>query len=89
VRIVHAPWLFRLPLMRRFRGYTAWDLIFLKRPLGADGDDLVTHELCHVWQMQHRPLRMPLSFLVEPYSRNRYELEARAAVQATRSACPE
>lgn len=83
VRIVHAPWLFRLPGLRRFRGYTSWDVIFLKRPLDVDGDDLVTHELCHVWQMQHHPLRMPLSFLVRPYSRNPYELQARRAAAVT------
>ena len=86
VRVVHAPWVFRLPVLRRFRGYTAWDLILLKRPLGADGDDLVVHELCHVWQMQHHPVRMPLSFVWEPYSRNRYELQARRSVEATRHA---
>ena len=26
------------------------------RPLADAADDLVTHELCHVWQMQHHPL---------------------------------
>jgi hypothetical protein len=88
VRIVHAPWLFRLPVMRRFRGYTAWDVILLRRPLGTDGDDLVAHELCHVWQMQHHPLRMPLSFLYRPYSRNPYELEARRAAEVTRPPAP-
>jgi hypothetical protein len=43
----------------------------------------VTHELCHVWQMQHRPLRMPLSYL-RGYASNRYELEARGAVERSR-----
>ena len=47
------------------------------------GDDLVTHELCHVWQMQHRPIRMPLSYLTG-YAHNRYELEAQRAVELTR-----
>jgi hypothetical protein len=46
------------------------------------GDDLVTHELCHVWQMQHRPIRMPLSYL-KGYEDNRYEAEARRAVELT------
>jgi hypothetical protein len=36
-------------------------------------DDLVVHELCHVWQMQHRPLRMPLSYLGTGYAANQYE----------------
>ena len=84
VRIVVAPWLFRLPWFRRFAGYTMWDLILLKRPLGESSDDLVTHELCHVWQMQHHPLRMPLSYLYRGYSANPYEVEARAAVDSTR-----
>ena len=26
-------------------------------------DDLICHELCHVWQMQHHPVAMPLSYL--------------------------
>ena len=42
-------------------------------------DDLVTHELCHVWQMQHRPIRMPLSYLGTGYAANQYERQARAA----------
>jgi hypothetical protein len=43
------------------------------------------HELCHVWQMQHRPLRMPLSYLLAGYWDNPYERQARAAVEVTRS----
>jgi hypothetical protein len=77
------PWLFRLPWFRRFDGYAAWNAVFLRLPVAAAGDDLVTHELCHVWQMQHRPVRMPLSYL-RGYARNRYELEARRAVELTR-----
>ena len=84
VRILHVPWLFRLPWFRRFHGYTMWPLILLRRPLGETSDDLVCHELCHVWQMQHRPLAMPLSYLLRGYARNPYELEARAAVERTR-----
>ena len=34
--------------------------------------------------MQHRPLRMPLSYLRTGYARNPYEAEARRAVEATR-----
>ena len=82
VRIVVAPFAFRLPWLRRFDGYAAWGLILLRS--AAEDDDLLTHELCHVWQLQHRPLRMPLSYLRSGYDGNRHEAEARAAVAATR-----
>jgi hypothetical protein len=85
VRLVHAPWLFRGPWFGRFVGYTMWNLILLRPSLVEAADDLIAHELVHVWQMQHRPLRMPLSFLRWPYSRNPYELQARAAVERTRA----
>ena len=83
MRLVAAPWLFRLPLaapLRRLRDAPG-DL--RARPALLDDGDLVTHELCHVWQMQHRPVRMPLSYL-RGYAGNRYELEARRAVERTR-----
>lgn len=82
VRLVSAPRLFRLPWLRRFDGYASWNLILLRAPLEDCSDDLVTHELCHVWQMQHHPLRMPLSYL-RGYERNRFELEARRACALT------
>ena len=79
VRIWIVPWLFRLPWFRRFDGYAAWGTILL-RCRGFLGDDaLVAHELCHVWQMQHHPLRMPLSYLLHGYAENPYEAEARDA----------
>jgi len=79
VRIWIVPWLFRLPWFRRFDGYAAWQTILLRsRGLLAD-EELVAHELCHVWQMQHRPLRMPLSYLLRGYAENPYEAEARDA----------
>ena len=82
VRVLAVPWLFRLPWFRRFDGYALHATILLRR---ADAtDDLIVHELCHVWQMQHHPLRMPLSYLRSGYERNRYEREARSAVDATR-----
>jgi len=84
VRVLVWPWLFRLPWFRRFDGYAAWGTIMLRQPVEAAGDDLVTHELCHVWQMQHRPVAMPLSYLRSGYAANRYEEEARWAVEATR-----
>jgi hypothetical protein len=82
VRVLVWPWLFRLPWFRRFDGYAAWNAVLLRRPVAEAGDDLVTHELCHVWQMQHRPIRMPLSYL-QGYAGNRYEAEARSAVERT------
>jgi len=84
VRILHAPWLFRLPGFRRFRGYEAGPLIVTKHPLAEVSDDLVVHELCHVWQSQHRCLRMWLSYLYRGYRQNPYEIEARRAVRETR-----
>jgi hypothetical protein len=84
VRIVVAGGLFHLPWFRRFDGYTMWNLILLRSSrLVADGD-LICHELCHVWQMQHHPVRMPLSYLRVGYARNPYEEEARRATAASR-----
>ena len=83
VRVHVWPTLFRLPWFRRFDGYAAWNTILLRAPLEETPDDLLCHELCHVWQMQHRPLAMPLSYLRHGYRGNRYEEEARAAVAAT------
>ncbi len=85
VRLVTAPWLFALPWFRRFDGYTMWDLILLRRPLDELSLELVCHELCHVWQMQHRPVRMPLSYLFKGYANNPYEIEARAAAASVGS----
>jgi hypothetical protein len=83
VRIVVWPWFFKLPWFDRFCGYAAWNLIVLRESVEEVGDDLVPHELCHVWQMQHRPIRMPLSYL-RGYSNNRHEVEARRAARQTR-----
>ncbi len=86
VRLVVAPWLFRLPWFRRFDGYAIHVAIFVRSRARLAEGDLVTHELCHVWQMQHRPLRMPLSYLLAGYTANPYEEEARQAVAATTDA---
>ena len=89
VRIVVAPWLFAVPGFRRFRGYATRHLVLLR---GPDVDeDLVVHELCHVWQLQHRALRVWLSYARPStfssdrtaYRANRYEREARYAVRQT------
>jgi hypothetical protein len=80
VRVLTTPWLFRAPWFRRFDGYALHGVILLRRPPGPGAsDELVTHELCHVWQLQHHPIRMPLSYLVTGYARNPYEREARRA----------
>ena len=83
VRLVVAPWLFHLPWLRRFDGYATHFVVVLRARRFLDDGDLVAHELCHVWQMQHHPLRMPLSYL-HGYERNRFELEARRAASETR-----
>jgi hypothetical protein len=82
VRIRVAPWFFRLPQLRRYHGYALVRTILLRR---ADAsDDLITHELCHVWQMQHRPLESMFAWLRYPYRENPFEREARQAVELTR-----
>jgi hypothetical protein len=83
VRLYTAPWFFRLPGLGRFDGYAFHRAILLRS--NDVSDDLVTHELCHVWQLQHRPIRMPLSYLGTGYANNQYERQARAAAAMTRS----
>jgi hypothetical protein len=84
VRSVVTPWLFRLPWFRNFDGYATHLVLLFRNGAAATDEDLVTHELCHVWQMQHHPFSMPLSYLVHGYAGNAYEREARRAVDATR-----
>jgi hypothetical protein len=82
VRVVAAPWFFRLPGLRRYDGYALRRTILLR---SADvSDDLVVHELCHIWQMQHRPLESMLAWLRYRYRENPFEREARRAVELTR-----
>ena len=83
VRILSVPWLFRVPGFRRFYGYELGPLILTRQPLDQVTNDLITHELTHVWQDQHRRLRMWLSYL-RGYRENPHEVEAREAVAATR-----
>ncbi len=82
VRIRIAPWFFRIPGFRRYRGYALWRTILLKSPTLSE--DLVTHELCHVWQGQHRALHVSWKHLTTRYKSNPYEIEARRAVEVTR-----
>ena len=79
VRILHTPWLFRIPGFRRFAGYELGSLILIRRPLAEVSDGLIVHELCHVLQHQHRPVRMWLSYLYQGYRNNPHEVEARRA----------
>jgi hypothetical protein len=88
VRVVTRPLFFRLPLLRRYDGYALWRTIILKRPLSETSDDLLTHELCHMWQIQQRPLDVFWKWLTTSYRENPYELEARRAVAETRSDSP-
>ena len=84
VRILHVPWLFRLPWFRRFDGYEMGPLILLRRPIAETSEDLIVHELCHVWQDQHHRLRLWTSYLRVGYADNPPEVEARRAVAETR-----
>jgi hypothetical protein len=83
VRVIVAPWFFRIPGLRRYRGYALWRTILLGAP--HPSEDLLTHELCHIWQGQHRALHMSWKHLTTRYRSNPYELEARRAVEATRA----
>ncbi len=84
VRILAAPWFFRIPGFRRYHGYALWRTILVRGPDASD--DLVTHELCHIWQGQHRLVHMSWKHLTTRYTENPYEIEARRAVAETRAA---
>ena len=81
VRIRVAPWVFRIPGFRRYHGYAFWRTILLKSV--NTSDDLLTHELCHIWQGQHRALDSTLKYLTTRYRSNPYEIEARRAAAET------
>ena len=82
VRVVVAPWFFLIPGFRRYHGYALWRTIVLRRSDASE--NLVTHELCHIWQMQNRPLAVIGAWLTHRYRNNPYEREARRAVDLTR-----
>ena len=85
VRLITLPLFFRLPRLRRYAGYAFQKTILLKHPPGRGAsDDLITHELCHIWQMQHRPFHVVWKWATTRYRENPYEIEARRAVAATR-----
>lgn len=90
VRVVAWPWLFRLPRMRRYWAYALVRTIVLKEPVTAlvakHGperiESLLVHELCHVWQHQHHPVRTTLALFRYRYRDNPFEQEARQAAAA-------
>jgi hypothetical protein len=84
VRLWTVPSLFRLPKLRRYDGYALRRTIVLRLPVAETSEDLVTHELCHIWQQQHHPWRVFWAWLTKRYLENPYELEARRAVELTR-----
>jgi hypothetical protein len=81
VRIVVLPLFFRLPPFRRFDGYALVRTILLRHQDATD--DLITHELCHIWQWQHRWPHMAFTYLTTRYANNPYEREARWATRAS------
>lgn len=84
VRVITFPFFFKVPGFRRFSGFTLHRTILLKRPLDETSDNLLTHELCHVWQGQHRPIRLFFTWLTTRYAKNPFEDEARRADRETR-----
>jgi hypothetical protein len=82
VRIVVAPWFFRVPGFGRYHGYALWRTILLRHRDASE--NLITHELCHIWQMQNRPVGVIWAWLTHRYRNNPYEREARRAVELTR-----
>lgn len=81
VAVTTVPWFFRLPWLRRFDGYALPGRILLRQRLAEVSDDLLRHELCHIWQMRNRGVWMPLSYLIKGYRHNPYEREARWAAR--------
>ncbi len=83
-------WFFRIPWYRRYVAYTLVRRVVLSAPPGEliarRGErwleDLLVHELCHVWQVQHHRFRTALAHLRYRYRDNPYEIEARAAATA-------
>ena len=84
VRVLVAPAFFRIPGYRRFHGFTLARTILVRH--ANVSADLIAHELCHVWQMQHEPVRATVAWFRYPYRENPYEIEAREAVARTRQA---
>ena len=81
VRVLVEPRLFRIPGFRRYRGYSFWRTIVVRDENASS--DLLTHELCHIWQAQRRPIAQLWAWLRYSYRSNPFERDARAAVAAT------
>jgi hypothetical protein len=85
VRVLVWPEFFSGPKLSRYRGYALWRTIVLRNePEPGRDDNLITHELCHVWQGQHRLRHMLWTYATTRYADNPYEREARWAVAVTR-----
>ena len=82
VRLLACPLFFRLPGFRRFDGYAFRRTALFRE--ARPSHELVTHELCHLWQARNRPLRVFFTWLLWPYELNPYEQEARRAVAGLR-----
>jgi hypothetical protein len=81
VRVLVEPRLFRVPGLRRYHGYAFWRTIVVRDENASP--DLLTHELCHVWQAQRRPLAQLWAWVRYSYRSNPFERDARTAVAAT------
>jgi hypothetical protein len=90
VRVVVWPWFFRFLWFRRYVAYALIRTIVLKempaeyvaRRGARRFEDLLVHELCHIWQTQHHPIRSALALLRYSYRDNPFEQEARRAAAA-------
>ncbi len=78
VRVHHAPWFFTMKHNKKYCGFAMHNRILFKEPLDKVSEEVLRHELCHVWQMQNHPFKMPLSYLNyrRGYWNNPYEIEA-------------
>jgi hypothetical protein len=87
VRVVVWPWFFRFLWFKRYVAYALITTIVLKETPAEYAarrgvkrlEDLLVHELCHVWQTQHHPFRMAVALVRYRYRDNPYEQEARRA----------
>ena len=83
VRVVVWPWFFDW-FFPQFHGLT-WSArtIVMREP--DYSEDLLTHELCHVWQEQNEGwLKMSIAYVRYDYMKNPYEIEARLATRLTK-----
>jgi len=87
VRVVVWPWFFRFLWFRRYVAYALIKTIVLRETPGQyvarrgekSLEDLLVHELCHVWQTQHHPVKTAFALARYRYRENPFEQEARRA----------